>query len=106
VPCYIYLARALKEVGFVPVIATHPCWECLVKNADIDFSPIGPDIKGSTDGIYKLCRNADLVIAFYSHAGTIKGQACQKPITSVTLQTEVIPQPHKPRTGWQKLTET
>jgi len=134
---YIYLARALKRVGFAPIIATHPCWKSLIENADIDFSPIGPDInisyeaavirgksihwligaiktmqfvfkiiEGSTDEIYKLCQNADLVIASHSHAGAIEGQVCQKPIISVTLQTEAISQPHKPRTGWQKFTET
>lgn len=62
-------------------------------------------IEGATDEITELCRNADLVIASHSHAGAIEAQACHKPIISVTLQPEVIPQTLKPRTGVQRLSE-
>ena len=41
---YIYFARALKGAGFLPTIATHPCWRSLVEQAGVGFSPIGPDI--------------------------------------------------------------
>ena len=133
---YIYLARALKNAGFVPTIATHPCWRSLVDHAGIGFSPVGPDIdisreaaairgksaywligaiktmkfvfkiiEGATDEIYKLCRSTDLVIASHSHAGAIEAQACHKPMISVTLQPEMIPQPFKPRTRAQRLSE-
>lgn len=133
---YIYLARALKNAGFAPTIATHPCWKSWVSDAGVGFAPIGPDIdisreaaairgksvhwlvgairtmqfvfkiiKGATGEIYGLCRNADLVIASHSHAGAIEAQACHKPMISVTLQPEMIPQPLKPRTGAQWLSE-
>lgn len=63
-------------------------------------------IEGASDEIYKLCQSADLVIASHSHVGSVEAQACQKPIISVTLQAEAISQPYKPRTRWQRLTET
>ena len=133
---YLYLARALKSAGFVPTIATHPCWKSLVDHAGVGFSPIGPDIdisceaaaireksahwligamktmkfvfkiiEWAADEIYRLCKSADLVIASHSHIGAIEAQACHKPMISVTLQPEMIPQPLKPRTEAQRLSE-
>lgn len=133
---YIYFARALKGAGFLPTIATHPCWRSLVEQAGVGFSPIGPDIgisreaaairgksahwligairtmkfvfkiiEGATDEIYGLCRDTDLVVASHSHAGAVEAQACQKPLISVTLQPDMLPQPLKPRTGAQRIFE-
>ena len=62
-------------------------------------------IEGATDEIYRLCKSADLVIASHSHIGAIEAQACHKPMISVTLQPEMIPQPLKPRTEAQRLSE-
>lgn len=41
---YIFLAQALKEAGLSVTIGTHPCWNALVRDAGIDFVPIGPDV--------------------------------------------------------------
>ena len=41
---YIYLAQALLKKGHKVTIGTHPCWEKLVTDAVIEFTPIGPDI--------------------------------------------------------------
>lgn len=134
---YVYLARALKRAGFVPIVATHPCWATLVTEAGVDFASIGPDvdiaheaamirthsahwllgaiktmkfvftvIEGASDEIYGLCRDADLVIASHSHAGAVEAQACNKPMVSVTLQPEALPQPNEPSAGWRRLAKS
>lgn len=41
---YIYLAQALMEAGYHIVIGTHPCWNQIVAEAQVEFVPIGPDI--------------------------------------------------------------
>lgn len=41
---YIALAKKLKDSGYEPIIATHPCWEVLINQYEIQFYPIGPNI--------------------------------------------------------------
>lgn len=41
---YIALATTLNASGYEVTIATHPCWKDLIKNYNINFVPIGPDI--------------------------------------------------------------
>lgn len=41
---YIALAIKLNASGYEVTIATHPCWEGLIKSYNINFVPIGPDI--------------------------------------------------------------
>lgn len=41
---YIALAIRLNASGHEVTIATHPCWKDLIRNYNINFVPIGPDI--------------------------------------------------------------
>lgn len=41
---YITLANALNKSGFITTIASHPYWESLVKEYNINFVPIGKDV--------------------------------------------------------------
>ncbi len=41
---YVFLAQELQKSAFTVTIGTHPCWEELVKNAEIEFVPIGPNV--------------------------------------------------------------
>lgn len=49
---YITLAQGLNESGYKAIIASHPCWESLVKQYGIDFKPIGPDIDIEYEAAY------------------------------------------------------
>lgn len=41
---YIALSKELNKAGFTTIIASHPYWKQLVRNNNIKFSSIGPDI--------------------------------------------------------------
>lgn len=62
-------------------------------------------IASATDEIYQLCKQTDLVIASHSYAGAIEAQACQKPLISITLHTQGIPQKNKPKTRGQRFVD-
>ena len=62
-------------------------------------------IENSSDEVYALCKNADLVIASHSRMGAAEAEACHVKTISVTLQTEMIPEVLKPKTRWKKFTD-